>query len=60
MELEWDADKAARNLKKHGVSFEDAKFVFYDYGRIETYDGRDEHGEDRGARLVLSIPLSCM
>jgi len=24
MELEWDADKAARNLKKHGVSFEDA------------------------------------
>jgi uncharacterized DUF497 family protein len=28
MELEWDADKAARNLKKHGVSFEDAELVF--------------------------------
>ena len=25
MELEWDADKAAQNLKKHGVCFEDAE-----------------------------------
>jgi uncharacterized protein len=24
MEIEWDADKAAANLKKHGVSFEEA------------------------------------
>lgn len=28
MELEWDAEKAARNLKKHGISFEDAALVF--------------------------------
>jgi hypothetical protein len=28
IELEWDADKAARNLKKHGVSLEDAELVF--------------------------------
>ena len=40
MELEWDAEKAERNLRKHGVSFEDAVLVFYDSGRIETYDGR--------------------
>jgi len=26
MELEWDADKAARNLRKRGVYFEDAEF----------------------------------
>jgi uncharacterized protein len=28
MEFEWDETKAASNLKKHGVSFEDAKTVF--------------------------------
>ncbi|MDM9582860.1 BrnT family toxin [Nostoc sp. GT001] len=28
MEFEWDKSKAAANLKKHGVSFEEAKTVF--------------------------------
>ncbi|GET37421.1 BrnT family toxin [Microseira wollei] len=28
MEFEWDEAKAAANLKKHGVSFEEAKTVF--------------------------------
>ena len=30
MEFEWDPQKAALNLKKHGVSFEDAASVFGD------------------------------
>ena len=54
MELEWDADKAAQNLNKHGVAFEDAKLVFYDSGRIETYDGREGYGEDRWATIGLA------
>ena len=54
MELEWDAEKAARNLKKHGVSFEDAVLVFYDPGRIEAYDGREDYEEDRWAMIGLS------
>ena len=28
--FEWDEEKAALNLKKHKVSFEEAKTVFYD------------------------------
>ncbi len=28
MDYEWDSTKAAINLKKHGVSFEEAKTVF--------------------------------
>ncbi|KAM3100825.1 BrnT family toxin [Phormidesmis sp. 146-35] len=28
MEFEWDQSKAAANLKKHNVSFEEAKTVF--------------------------------
>ena len=54
MELEWDAEKSERNLKKHGVSFEDAELVFYDAARIEAYDGREDYGEDRWATIGLS------
>lgn len=54
MELECDADKAAQNLKKHGVAFEDAELVFYDSGRIETYDGREDYSEDRWATIGLA------
>jgi uncharacterized DUF497 family protein len=28
MEFEWDRSKAAANIRKHGVSFEEAKTVF--------------------------------
>lgn len=30
MAFEWDANKAATNLAKHGISFEEAKTVFDD------------------------------
>lgn len=30
MEFEWDDEKAAANLRKHGVAFEDAIAVFDD------------------------------
>ena len=30
MRLEWDGHKAARNFKKHRVSFDEAVTVFYD------------------------------
>jgi uncharacterized protein len=39
MEFEWDEKKAAANLTKHGVSFDEAKTVFDD----PAY----EEGEDR-------------
>jgi uncharacterized DUF497 family protein len=51
MKFEWDAAKAALNLKKHGVAFEDAEFVFCDLGRIETYI--DGHEEDRWVTIGL-------
>lgn len=28
MQFEWDTEKAATNLKKHGVSFEEAETIF--------------------------------
>jgi len=30
MQFEWDRAKAQRNLRKHGISFDEAVTVFYD------------------------------
>src|SRR5688572_11502458 len=49
--FEWDEAKAKRNLKKHGVSFEDAALVLSDEQgdqfHVEEYDGEHSTGEDR-------------
>lgn len=45
MEFEWDPVKAAANLGKHGVSFEDAKRAFADPNRREFF--KPQRGEDR-------------
>jgi uncharacterized DUF497 family protein len=47
MDFEWDDAKAALNLRKHGIAFEDAAYVFLDPGRIDMVDDRDDYGEDR-------------
>ena len=56
MKFEWSTDKAEANLQKHRVSFEDAARVFLDQNRIETFDGRDEYGEDRWKTVGLVEP----
>ena len=38
MEYEWDPDKAATNLQKHGVSFADAVAVFSDVFALAVAD----------------------
>ncbi|MGA2148540.1 MAG: BrnT family toxin [Bryobacteraceae bacterium] len=54
MEFEWDPQKAAANLAKHEVSFEDAATVFGDpLGRI-TPDPRHSFAEERSVLLGLS------
>jgi hypothetical protein len=52
--FEWDPPKAKANLKKHGISFEEAKSVFHDEFAIQFYD--DEHSsiEDRFLMLGMS------
>ena len=47
MQFEWDEDKAALSLKKHGVRFETAAKVFCDEYRIELYDAEHSTDEDR-------------
>ena len=38
MNYEWDQEKAASNLEKHGVSFEEAASVFSDPLYVDFYD----------------------
>jgi uncharacterized protein len=45
--FEWDAAKAAINLRKHGVSFDQATGVFRDAFAIVSIDTREAYGEDR-------------
>ena len=56
MDFEWDSGKADSNLRKHGVSFEDAARVFLDPNRIEAFDDRDTYGEDRWKTVGLVEP----
>lgn len=45
--FEWDRAKADSNLRKHGISFDDARLVFADPDRITVTDTRFDYGEDR-------------
>ena len=45
--FEYDKEKNKRNIEKHGISFENAARVFFDYDRIEYYDEENSTEEDR-------------
>ncbi len=55
MEFEWDPRKAKRNLKEHGVSFDEAVTVFYD-PLSATFDDPDHSiGELRYVTVSFSF-----
>jgi uncharacterized DUF497 family protein len=54
IQFEWGPPKAATNLKKHQVSFEEAKSVFYDEFAIQFFDEDHSSAEDRFLMLGLS------
>jgi hypothetical protein len=54
--FQWDTEKSAANLRKHGVSFEEAKTVFTDeFGRLLGDPDHSEVDEDRFLLLGTSI-----
>lgn len=54
--FEWDAEKAALNLKKHGVSFEEAESVFMDAFGLEELD--EEHSQTEVRWLLIGLSSS--
>jgi uncharacterized protein len=53
MRFEWDGSKAASNAKKHKVTFEMAKTVFYDDFAVQFFD--EEHSFDEERFLLLGM-----
>jgi uncharacterized DUF497 family protein len=54
MRFEWDPVKAASNAKKHKVTFEVAKTVFYDDFAVQFFDEEHSSSEDRFLLLGMS------
>jgi len=50
MNYEWDAAKAASNLKNHNISFEEASLIFEDFFALEMFD--DEHSDIQEQRFI--------
>ena len=57
LKFEWDLKKAAANLRKHGVGFEDARTVFADENAKLIDDPDHSEDEDRFVLLGLSSSL---
>jgi uncharacterized DUF497 family protein len=60
LHFEWDERKAVANLKKHGVSFEEARSVFYDERAKLIADPDHSEEEDRFILLGLSSALKVL
>ena len=52
--FEWDPAKAAANLKKHQVSFVEAKSVFFDEFATQFFDEDHSINEERFLMLGMS------
>ena len=56
IEFEWDEAKAAANIKKHQVSFDEAKSIFFDEFGVQFFD--DEHSSNEERFLMLGMSSS--
>jgi len=60
LEFEWDKKKEKTNAKKHGVTFDEARTVFYDEQAIQFYDPEHSDEEDRFILLGTSLKLKTL
>lgn len=57
LQFEWDNRKEKANIKKHGISFDEARSVFYDENAIQFFDPDHSDDEDRFILLGVSFKL---
>ena len=60
MEIIWDEKKNKENIRKHNISFEEAKTVFYDPKGKLIHDPDHSDEEDRFIILGLSKSLNLL
>ena len=53
MEFRWDQAKAIANAKKHGVTFEEARTVFFDEFAVQFFD--EDHSSEEERFLLLGL-----
>jgi len=56
MKFEWDKKKEKINIQKHGVTFEQASYVFADKFALNRFD--NEHSEDEERWVLLGKSLN--
>lgn len=57
LRFQWDAGKEKANARKHGITFEEARTVFYDEHAIQFFDPDHSEDEDRFILLGMSFKL---
>jgi len=57
LRFEWDEKKSLSNIKKHGISFEEAQTVFLDENALLIHDPDHSLEEDRFVLLGMSFKL---
>ena len=58
--FEWDKRKENANIKKHGISFEEARTSFYDENAIQFFVPDHSDEEDRFILLGVSHKLNAL
>ena len=58
--FEWDENKNIINIKKHKITFEEAKSVFYDQEALLINDPEHSWGEERFIILGLSLKANLL
>lgn len=57
LRFEWDERKNKSNIRKHGLSFEEARSAFYDENATVFFDPDHADDEDRFILLGMSFKL---
>jgi uncharacterized DUF497 family protein len=58
MKIEWNPEKAAVNLRKHGIDFADAAVALEDHNALTIED--ESHAEQRFKTLALGPGLNVL
>jgi len=60
LKFSWDESKNQTNIKKHGISFEEACSVFYDDDALIISDGAHSQNEERFVMIGFSYKFNLL
>lgn len=60
LKFEWDESKNQTNIKKHGISFQEASSVFYDDEALIISDESHSNTEDRFVLIGFSYRFNLL